>query len=82
MQTRNAKTTVTVISLISVAVLAGSMLVISACLEPAAAGQDTKPSIEELRVGKNFIPTKVYSDKAGRRQLYKKLGLPPDDSVK
>ena len=69
MQTRNAKTTVTVTSLISVAVLAGSMLVISACLGPAAAGQDTKPSIEELRVGKNFIPTKVYSAEADEQIL-------------
>jgi hypothetical protein len=62
MQTRNAKTTVTMTSLISVAVLAVSILVISARLGPAAAGQDTKPSIEELRAGKNFIPTKVYSN--------------------
>jgi 4-hydroxy-4-methyl-2-oxoglutarate aldolase len=69
MQTRNAKTTVTVTSLISVAVLAGSILVISACLEPAAAGQDTKPSIEELRVGRNFIPTKVYSAEADEQIL-------------
>lgn len=69
MQTRNAKTTVTVTSLISVAVLAGSMLVISACLGPSAAGQDTKPSIEKLRVGKNFIPTKVYSAEADEQIL-------------
>jgi len=69
MQTTNAKTTAAVTSLILVWVLAVSMLVISACSEPAAARQDTKPSVEELRAGKNFIPTKLYSAEADEQIL-------------
>jgi regulator of RNase E activity RraA len=95
MQTRNAKTTVAVTSLISVAVLAVSMLVISVCLEPATARQDTKPtsksppderrassvepSIEELRAGKNFIPTNVYNAEADEQILKLFEGLRVSD---
>ncbi len=69
MQSLKAKATVAVTSLILVWALAISMLVISACSEPAAARQDTKPSVEELRAGKNFIPTKVYSAEADEQIL-------------
>ena len=69
MQTTNARTTAAVTSLILVWVFAISMLVISTCSEPAAARQDTKPSIEELRAGKNFIPTKLYSTEADEQIL-------------
>jgi len=85
MQSRDAKTTVAVTSLISVAVLGVSMLVISVCFEPATARQDTKTtpasppderrassvetSIEELRAGKNFIPTNVYNAEADEQIL-------------
>ena len=87
MQTRNAKTTVAVTSLISVAVLAVSMPVISFCLEPATARQDTKPtsassvepSIEELRAGKNFIPTNAYNAEADEQILKLFEGLRVSD---
>ena len=122
MQTANAKTTVPPI------LLGLSILIMGVHSAPVAAKQEAKPSAEQLRAGKNFIPTEVYcaeadeqilklfdslrvadvsdgdgvivvpraqaeevaeyaqgvveGDKAGRRRLYKKLGLPPDDSVK
>jgi regulator of RNase E activity RraA len=52
MQTRKAKATVVVILLILVGMLGCSLFTIAA---------DSKPEIEALRAGKNYIPTKVYS---------------------
>jgi len=60
MQTGKAKTTVAVTLVVLVGLLAFSLLVIGAYSAPAAARQDTRPSTEELRAGKNFITTKVY----------------------
>jgi regulator of RNase E activity RraA len=63
------------------------MPVISVCLEPAAARQDTKPtsassvepSIEELKAGKNFIPTNVYNAEADEQILKLFEGLRVSD---
>src|SRR4030042_464365 len=41
--------------------LALSLLVIAAHSQPAEAQQTPAPNLEELRAGKNFIPTKVYT---------------------
>lgn len=61
MKTRNAKTTIGLAILVSVALLGYCLLLPLAHSQPAAAEQPDKPSTEELRAGKNFIPTKVYS---------------------
>jgi len=57
----HTKTTV----LTSLLVLAGlsvvSLLVMGASSQSPAARQDAKPATDDLRVGKNFMPTKVYS---------------------
>ena len=69
MQTRNAETKMAVILVILVGLLAFSLLVIDACSAPASAKQDTRPSIEELRAGKNFITTRVYTAKEDEQIL-------------
>ena len=69
MRTGKAKTTVAVTLLVLVGLLAFSLLVIGAYSAPAAARQDTRPSTEELRAGKNFITTKVYKAKEDEQIL-------------
>jgi 4-hydroxy-4-methyl-2-oxoglutarate aldolase len=54
MNYRSKKTTVTAILIASVGLMGCSLFTIAA---------DPKPEIEELRAGKNYIPTKVYSAK-------------------
>lgn len=75
MQTGKAKTTVAVTFVVLVGLLAFSLLVIGAYSAPAAAKQDTKPSTEELRAGKNFITTKVYKAKEDEQILKLFKGL-------
>jgi len=65
MGTRKAKTTVVVTLLTLVGLLGCSLFTIAADSETTAA----KPEIEELRAGKNFIPTKLYSAKDDQRIL-------------
>ncbi len=61
MQTKNTKTTLTLALLVSVG-LSGLLLpAINSCSESAAAQQNTEPVVQELRAGKNFIPTRVYA---------------------
>ena len=45
------------------------MLLVTVGSEPTAANQAANPQIEELRAGKNFIPTKVYAAKEDERIL-------------
>jgi 4-hydroxy-4-methyl-2-oxoglutarate aldolase len=52
MNNRGKKTTVTAIFIASMGLMGCTLFTIAA---------DPKPEIEELRAGKNFIPTKVYS---------------------
>jgi 4-hydroxy-4-methyl-2-oxoglutarate aldolase len=63
MTTRKAKALLVATSLASVALLVLSMFAIAADPKPA------KPTIEELRAGKNFIPTKVYTAEQDRKIL-------------
>lgn len=65
MGTRKAKTTVVVTLLTLVGLLGCSLFTIAADSETAAA----KPKNEELRAGKNFIPTKLYSAEDDRQIL-------------
>jgi len=59
MKGRKAKTTVAVTLLVLVGLL--PFLIVAMVNYPAGARDAAKPSIEELRRGKNFIATKVYS---------------------
>ena len=63
MQTGKTKTTVALTALVLTGMLAFSMLVIVAYSAPATAQQNSGSSINELRAGKNFIPTRVYKAK-------------------
>jgi len=63
MQTGKTKTTVAVTAVVLTGMLAFSMLVIVAYSAPATAQQNSGSSINELRAGKNFIPTRVYKTK-------------------
>jgi regulator of RNase E activity RraA len=63
MQTEKTKTAAAVTAVVLTGMLAFSMLVIVAYSAPAAAQQNSPSSINELRAGKNFIPTKVYKAK-------------------
>jgi 4-hydroxy-4-methyl-2-oxoglutarate aldolase len=62
MKTAKLKTIVAVISLASVTLLASSLFT-------SAADQKPNPEIEELRAGKNFIPTKLYSAEEDQKIL-------------
>ena len=61
MQTKKLKTTLTLALLISAGLSGLSLLAISSCSESAAAEQNAATSEQELRAGKNFIQTKVYT---------------------
>jgi len=63
MQTAKAKTTVTMMLLISLGLSAICVSVLP------AVGQKAGPAVEELRAGKNFIATNVYSDEEDRQVL-------------
>jgi 4-hydroxy-4-methyl-2-oxoglutarate aldolase len=63
MQTGKTKTTVAVTAVVLTGMLAFSMLVIVTYSGPVAAQQNSPSSINELRAGKNLIPTKVYTTK-------------------
>jgi len=65
MESKKAKITVVVILLTLVGLLGCSLFTIAADSETAA----ETPEIEELRAGKNFIPTKLYSAEDDRRIL-------------
>ena len=68
MQTGNTKTTVTAILIASIGLMGCSLFT-------SAAQQESKPNIEELRSGKNFIPTKVYSSEDDEQILKLFAGL-------
>jgi len=59
METRNAKTIVGLLVVIGLSVVL--LLSIATNLQPTSAQEAAEPSVEELRRGKNFIATKVYS---------------------
>lgn len=63
MQTAKARTTVTMMLLISLGLSAIRVSVLP------AVGQKANPTVEELRAGKNFIATNVYSDEEDRQIL-------------
>jgi 4-hydroxy-4-methyl-2-oxoglutarate aldolase len=61
MQIRNSKTTIVTMVLV-LTVSLGILLVFSGSYSrPALANENAGPNTDELRAGKNYIPTKVYS---------------------
>ncbi len=79
MQTPNTRTTV-VAALLAVAGLLGAcLLFIDACSQPVIAKQDAGPGEDELRAGKNYIATKVYSAEEDEQTLKLFEGLRVSD---
>jgi len=61
MQTRSAKTTILAAVLVLFVTLGFTLIFSGSHSRQALANENAGPSTEELRAGKNFIPTKVYS---------------------
>ena len=61
MQTRSSKTTIMGIVLVLIITLRFSLVFPDSYSIPALANENAGSSTEELRAGKNFIPTKVYN---------------------
>ena len=79
MQTRSMSGKIATILLVLAGSLAASLVVLGASSQPAAAKQNPAPTSEELRAGKNFIATKVYSAEDDEQTL--KLFEGPTDKV-
>jgi len=79
MKTRNASTTIGLAVLVVLALLGFSLLLPPAHSQSAAAERPAKPNTEELRAGKNFIPTKVYSAEEDEQLLKLFEGLRVSD---
>ncbi|UCC96774.1 MAG: RraA family protein [Phycisphaerales bacterium] len=75
MKTTNATTRMAAVLLVMAGLLAASLLVLAACSDPAAAKQDATPGTEQLRAGRNFIATKVYSAQEDEQILKLFTGL-------
>ena len=61
MQTKSSKTTIVVTVLVLILALGFSLVFSGSYTRPALANEDAGPNTQELRAGKNYIPTKVYS---------------------
>jgi 4-hydroxy-4-methyl-2-oxoglutarate aldolase len=61
MLTRNSKTTIVATVLVLIFALGFSLVFTGSYSGPALANENAGPNTEELRSGKNFIPTKVYN---------------------
>ncbi len=61
MQTKSTKTKITVTIIILLGLLGLSFFMANTLSQPAVAQQSSQPDVEQLRAGKNFIPTKVYT---------------------
>ncbi len=61
MQTRSSKTTIVAIALVLIATLGFSLFFSGSYSRPALANENAGPNTQELRTGKNYIPTKIYS---------------------
>jgi len=61
MQTRSSKTTIVAAELVLIVTLGFSLFFSGSYSRPALANENAGPNTKELRAGKNFIPTKVYS---------------------
>jgi 4-hydroxy-4-methyl-2-oxoglutarate aldolase len=61
MQARRSKTTIMAAVLVLTLVMGLSLIFSGSYNRPALANENAGPSTQELRAGKNYIPTKVYS---------------------
>ena len=61
MQKRSSKATIVAIVMVLISTLGFSLIFPGSYSKPALANENAGPSSEELRAGKNFIETKVYS---------------------
>lgn len=69
METGRLKIVVAVTLLASVTLLVFSLFTATAAPTPTEANRKPDPKIEELRAGKNFIPTKLYSAEEDQKML-------------
>ena len=69
MQTRSSKTTIVAAVLVLIVTLGFSLVFSGSYSRPALANQNAGPNTNELRAGKNYIPTKVYSVKDDEQTL-------------
>lgn len=61
MQTRSSKTTIVATILVLIVTLGFSLVFSGSFSGPALAKENAGPNTQELRAGKNYIPTKIYS---------------------
>ena len=61
MQTRSSKTTIVATILVLIVTLGFSLVFSDSYSRPALANENAGPNTQELRAGKNYIPTKVYT---------------------
>lgn len=61
MQTRSSKTTIVATILVLIVTLGFSLVFSGSYSRPALANENAGPNTNELRAGKNFISTKIYS---------------------
>lgn len=81
MEMRKAKTTILISLLALVGLFGFSLLATAADTEPTKAKEDISSEVEELRGGKAFIPTKVYTEEEDRKILKLFEGLRVADVV-
>ncbi len=81
MQTRSMSGKIATVLLVLAGSLAASLVVVGACSQPVAAKQNRAPTSEELKAGKNFIATKVYSAEDDEQILKLFEGLRVSDVV-
>jgi len=63
MQTRSSKTTIAATVLVLIVTLGFSLVFSGSYSRPVLANENAGPNTQELRAGKNYIPTKIYSAK-------------------
>ena len=61
MQTRSSKTTIVAAVLVLIVTLGFLLIFSDSYSGPALANENAGPNTQELRAGKNYIPTKIYS---------------------
>jgi 4-hydroxy-4-methyl-2-oxoglutarate aldolase len=61
MQSRSSKTTIVAAVLVIIVIMGFPLIFLGSYTKPALANENAGSNTQELRAGKNFIPTKVYS---------------------
>jgi 4-hydroxy-4-methyl-2-oxoglutarate aldolase len=79
MRARSAKTTTAAAALVLIVVMGLSLIFSGSYNRPALANENAGPSTQELRAGKNYIPTKIYSTEEDEQILKLFEGLRVSD---